>query len=196
MDDPDVIDLTEPTLVATEDDGDGNEPMIPQLKDDRASSHTPSLPPASSEVDDDDFDIDAVIRAEEERLATFRATATESGSAHTPHSPTLQDRASSRSGPQADAMDIDEASLWNALDDDPLPTLFGPPQSVPLSSAPADDDEDMWDILNEMEQGQQSKPANTQIPISGVNLIPSLESTNSGNVSRATNDDDWDEMYS
>ena len=54
----------------------------------------------------------------------------------------------------------------------------------------------MWNIIDEMEQGEQSKPAKTRIPVSGVNhLVPSLDSTNSGDASRATNDDDWDEIY-
>lgn len=167
--DPDVIDLTEPTLVGTEDDG-----------------RTPSLPPASSEAGDDEFDIDAVIRAEEERLATLRATTADSGSPHTSRSPTLPENALPKSGPEANAMDVDEESLWDTLDD---PSQSGPP------SAPAGD-EDMWNIIDEIEQGGQSKPAQTHIPLSGVNLLPSLDSTDSGNASRATNDDDWDEMYS
>ena len=198
IDDPDVIDLTEPTLVGTEDDGNDKESENAQLKSGRASSHAPSLPPASSEVDDDDdFDIDAVIRAEEERLATLRAVPAESGSPHMARSPTLPEKASSRSGPEtnANAMDVDEASLWDAFDNDP-PTSFDPSPSDPPSSTPAGGDEDMWNILDEMEQGERSKQPTTQIPISGVNLIPSLDSTHSGNASRATNDDDWDEMYS
>ncbi|KAG9318897.1 hypothetical protein JVU11DRAFT_1007 [Chiua virens] len=76
--DPDVIDLTEPTLVASEDDdalGDKTSENH-QLKSNQASSPTSSLPPASSEPGDDDFDIDAVIRAEEERLATLRTGTT------------------------------------------------------------------------------------------------------------------------
>ncbi|KAF8550446.1 Swi3-domain-containing protein [Imleria badia] len=196
IDDPDVIDLTEPTLVGTEDDGNDKEPENLQIESDRASSHTPSLPPASSEVDDDDFDIDAVIRAEEERLATLRGAKADFGSPHTSPSPTLPEKAPSRSVPEtnANAMDVDEASLWDAFDD--TPTLFEPPPSGPPSSVPAGDDEDMWNILDEMEQGERSKPATTQIPVSGVNLIPSLNSADSGNASRATNDDDWDEMYS
>jgi len=179
-DDPDVIDLTtEPTLVEAEGDG--------------ASPRTQSLPPASSEVDDD-FDIDAVIRAEEERLATLRTATADSGSPHTSRSPTLPEKSLSTSGPEANAMDVDEAGLWDAFDEPP--TLFDVPQSNPPSSTPAGDDDDMWNIMDEMEQGEPSKPAKTQIPVSGVNLIPSFDSTNSGNAERATNDDDWDEMYS
>lgn len=193
-DDPDVIDLTEPTLVGTEDDGDDKESENPQLKNDHASSRTPSLPPASSEADDDEFDIDAVIRAEEERLAALRATKTDSGSPHASLSPTLTGKASSRNGPDANAMDVDEASLWDAFDEPQ--TLLDPPQSTIPSSAPVGDDEDMWNIVDEMEQGEQSQAAKIQIPVSGVNVTPSLDSTHSGNTSRATNDDDWDEMYS
>ncbi|KAG8217926.1 replication fork protection component Swi3-domain-containing protein [Butyriboletus roseoflavus] len=193
-DGPDVIDLTEPTLVGTEDDGDDKDSENAQLKSDRASSGAPSLPPASSEADDDDFDIDAVIRAEEERLVALRAAKADSGSPHTSISPTLLGEASSRNGPDASVMDVDEASLWDAFDEPQ--TLLDPLQSAPSTSIPVGDDEDMWNIVDEMEQGEQSKLAKTQIPLSGVNVTPSLDSTNSGNTSRATNDDDWDEMYS
>jgi replication fork protection complex subunit Csm3/Swi3 len=192
--DCDVIDLTEPTLIGTEDDGDDKESENPQLKNDRATSHTPSLPPASSEADDDDFDIDAVIRAEEERLATLRTTTADPGSPHTSRSPTLPEKALPESGPEANTMDVDEASLWGAFDD-PL-ALFDPPQSGPPSSAPVGGDEDMWNIVDEMEQENQSKSVKPHIPVSGVNIMPSLDSTDGGNTSRATNDDDWDEMYS
>ena len=191
-DDSDVIDLTEPTLVETEGDGDDKDSEDPQLKSDQASSRPASLPPASSEADDDDFDIDAVIRAEEERLATLRATTIDSEPPRPPLSPTVPEKASSRSDPDANAMDLDEASLWDAVDD-PV-TFIDPPQSNPPKSALLGDDDDMWDIVDQMEQGGQSRPAaKTHVPISGVNLIPSLNSTN---TSRATNDDDWDEMYS
>lgn len=192
-DDPEVIDLTEPTLVGTEDGGDDGRSENPQCKRDQASSRPPSLPPASSEVDDDEFDIDAVIRAEEERLAALRAAEADSGSLPTSLSPTLAEKASARNGPDADAMDVDEASLWDAFEPQ---LLVDPPQSTTPSSAPVGDDEDMWNIVDEMEQGEQPKPPQTQIPVSGVNVIPSLNSTNGGNASHATNDDDWDEMYS
>ena len=191
--DSDVIDLTEPTLVGIEDDGGDKED--PQSKSDQASSRPPSLPPASSEVEDEDFDIEAVIRTEEERLSTLRGMTVDSGTPPRSLSPTLPpDIPSSKSGPGASAMDVDEESLWGAVDD---PQMFlDPPESNPPSSAPPDDDE-MWDIVDQIEQGGQSKPAaKAQIPISGVNPIPSMDSTHSGNTSRATNDDDWDEMYS
>lgn len=191
-DEDDVIDLTEPTLVAAEDDdGEDKDDEDPQIKG--ASSQTASLPPASSVADDDGFDIDAVIRAEEERLATLRAATTDVGSPRPSRSPPLAEKAPSKSAPDANAMDVDEASLWEAFNDPPL--SFDPPPSGPPPSASADDD-DMWNIVDEIEQAERRKPAKTQIPVSGVNLEPSLDSTNSGNVSRATNDEDWDEMYS
>ncbi|KAF9218318.1 Swi3-domain-containing protein [Gyrodon lividus] len=195
-DDPDVIDLTEPTLVGTEDDG-GNdkESVYNQTKSDRASSRAPSLPP-SSDTENDDFDIDAVIRAEEERLAAQRTSMSGVGPAQTsPAKPPA--RASYRENPDANAMDIDEAALWDDLDafDDPQP-IFNPPQRTAPSSAAPDDDEDMWDIVNEIEQSDQSKLAKIQTPVSSVVITPSSETTSNGNTSRATNDDDWDEMYS
>ncbi|KAF8843649.1 Swi3-domain-containing protein [Paxillus ammoniavirescens] len=198
-DDPDVIDLTDPTLIGTEDDGmNGKETEHNQSKTDRAPSRTPSLPP-SSDAEYDDFDIEAEIRAEEERrVAAQHATMSGSGSAQTLRSsPTPEPPAKVlyRENPGTNAMDIDEAELWDAFNDPQPP--FNPPQSMTPSAAP-DDDEDMWDIVNELEGGGQSKPAKKQIPIliSSVVITPSSETTNSGNISRATNDDDWDEMYS
>lgn len=66
--------------------------------------------------------------------------------------------------------------------------LFDPPPSGP--STPTGEGEDMLNILDETEQGERSKRATTQIPVSEVNLIPSSDSTHSRNVPRATNDDD------
>ncbi|KAH0826979.1 replication fork protection component Swi3-domain-containing protein [Lanmaoa asiatica] len=193
-DEPDVIDLTEPPLVGTGDDGDDKESENPHLKSERESSRAPSLPPVSSEAEDDDIDIDAVIRAEEEQLATLRAATTDSGSLPTSLSPTLPGKSSSRSGLDASAMDVDEASLWDAFDDPH--TLLEPPQNIPESAILVGGVEDIWNIVDEIEQGERSKLTQTQIPVSGVNVIPSLDSTHSQNTSRATNDDDWDEMYS
>lgn len=189
-DDSEVIDLTEPTLVGTEADGGNREPESPQLKSDRASSRTPSLPPASSEVEEDDFDIDAVIRAEEERLATLRATTADPGLSPPSPLPTVPEKAPSRSDPDANAMDLDEASLWDAIDDPEISFDPPPPTSNP---APPGDDNGMWDIVDQMEQGEKSRPS--RIPSSGVNLMPSLDSATSSDT-RPTNDDDWDEMYS
>ncbi|KAF9242124.1 replication fork protection component Swi3-domain-containing protein [Melanogaster broomeanus] len=185
-DDPDVIDLTEPTLVGTEDD---KEPENHQPTSDGASSRAPSLPPASSDAEDDDFDIDAIIRAEEDRLATLRATTSGSGSAQTSPTPKPPAKASYRENPDANAVDIDEAALWDDLDpfDGPQP-LSNPPQSTTPSSAAPDEEEDMWDVVNEIERGEKRQPARNHIPISST--------ASSGNTSRATNDDDWDEMYS
>ena len=49
-----------------------------------------------------------------------------------------------------------EPGLWGAFDDEP-PTLFDPPLSGPLSSTSTGDNEDMWNILDKMEQGEWSK---------------------------------------
>ncbi|KIK97453.1 hypothetical protein PAXRUDRAFT_824916 [Paxillus rubicundulus Ve08.2h10] len=198
-DDPDVIDLTDPTPVGTEDDGmNDKETEHNQPKSDRASSRTPSLPPSSSDAENDDFDIEAEIRAEKENRAAHRATMSGFGSAQTLHSlPTAQPPAKAlyRENTDTNTMDIDEAELWDVFNDPQPP--FNPPQSITSSAAP-EYDEDVWDIVNEFERGGQNKPAKKQIPIpiSSVVIAPSSETTSSGNISRATNDDDWDEMYS
>jgi len=190
-DSPDVIDLTEATLVGTEENG-KDELENPQT--DQASSRAPSLPPTSSEAGDDDFDIDAVIKAEEERLAVLRAATADSEPLHTPDSPTLAEKAPSRSDPDTSAMDVDEASLWEAFDDPGVPE---PSHDTRPSATSVGDDDDMWDIVDEMQQGpgEQRKLVKGQIPLSGVNVQTSNTSS-SGNTTRPTNDDDWDEMYS
>jgi len=143
------------------------------------------LPPTSSEPDDDDFDIDAVIKAEEERLAALR----NSTSISSPESPVSKPSSSRyRERDDTDKMDVDEKSLWQELDDVPLPYQASPPAQ--------DIDEEMWGIVNELEQSEQNpkpKPKAREVPISSVVLTSST--TNDGNVSRATNDEGWDEMY-
>ena len=186
--DSDVIDLTEPTLIGTEQDGEDKESQDLQSKSDQASSRPPSLPPVSSEVDDD-FDIEAVIRAEEERLSALRATTADFGAPHLSPPPTILSKTA-----DTNDMDLDEAGLWDAVDDSPM--LFDPPQSNPPPSAPQGDDDDIWDIVDEIERRQSKPSMKMRIPLSGVNLTPSLDSAQSGNAFRATNDDDWEEMYS
>ena len=154
------------------------------------------MPPTSSEPDDDDFDIDAVIRAEEERLAALRNDT----SIPTPEPP-LSKPSSGRYKERSDAdkMDVDEESLWQQLDANVPQTLSYHPSKASPPAFAEDNDEEMWGIVNELEQSEQnpkSKPnalMSGEVPISSVVLTSST--TDDGNVSRATNDEGWDEMY-
>ncbi|KAH7889223.1 replication fork protection component Swi3-domain-containing protein [Phlebopus sp. FC_14] len=196
-DDADIIDLTEPTIVGTGSGDEEKEDQPRRTRRDSESSPTPSLPPSSSEPDDD-FDIDAVIRAEEERRAASSASAAAPKSPSP--GPAATAKASYREDPDAHEMDVDEAAMWDDLDAlENAPPPLQPPRNAAPSSASKDNDEDMWDIVNEIEGSGQTrkKPAvGMQMPISSVIVsAPSEETGGSGTVSRATNDDDWDEMY-
>lgn len=151
------------------------------------------MPPTSSEPDDDDFDIDAVIKAEEERLAALRNDTSMS----IPGSPVLEPSSSRyRERDDADKMDVDEEALWQGLDALPQALPDHPPKAARPVSA-QDNDEEMWDIVNELEQDEQNpKPTalmSKEVPISSV--VCTASSTSDGSATRATNDEGWDEMY-
>ncbi|KAI6045776.1 replication fork protection component Swi3-domain-containing protein [Pisolithus marmoratus] len=186
--DHDLIDLTEGDPKATEHD------MQEGKSDELLPSRAPSLPPMSSEPEDDDFDMEAVIKAEEERLAALRA-ANDATPTSAPKPLPSKDK-----GDGTDTMD--EEAMWAALDDQPLSDR--PPDNA--TKAPTilthDQDEEMWDIVNELEQGEQEQQARsgssrmvTEMPISCVVFASPTKESNGGNVSRATNDEGWDEMY-
>ncbi|KAL4077074.1 replication fork protection component Swi3-domain-containing protein [Scleroderma yunnanense] len=167
---PDVIDLTGPGTTTS-------------------GKEAPSLPATSFEPDDNDFDIDAVIKAEEERLAALQ----NGTSISSPESPVSKPSSSRyRERNDADKMDVDEEALWNQLD---VPQVLPEhPKAAPQTSAREDDD--VWNIVDELEQGEQNpKPkalTSNEVPMSAVVFT----SSGSGeNGSRATNDEGWDEMY-
>ncbi|TFY57666.1 hypothetical protein EVJ58_g6881 [Rhodofomes roseus] len=147
----------------------------------RASSHPPSHPPSSEPPSSDgfaDFDLDAMIREEEERQAA-EANAGRIGPVGT-------------SAPQSKpaVRDEDEA-MWDAFDDD-VPhnpgTSTTPYATIPTNPDP-DEDEDMWDVIREMEAAESSKasaPSETSGP---------ANAKASSSSQPATNDEGWDEMY-
>lgn len=102
-----------------------------------SSSPAASRPPSSATDFDDDFDMDTVIREEEERSA--RESAITSIETTQPITATQQ--------PFTE--DGDEA-LWSMFDDAPVPK---PPAQLPLVTVNpnADEDEDMWDVVRELE---------------------------------------------
>ncbi|KAI6005619.1 replication fork protection component Swi3-domain-containing protein [Pisolithus albus] len=187
--DRDLIDLTQGDPNVTERD------TQEEKSDELLPPRTPSLPPMSSEPDDDDFDMDAVIKAEEERLAALRAT---NDAVRTPVS------TSPKLSPSKfrERNDVDEEAMWAELDNQP--PFHHPPDSA--ANAPTtlarDEDDEMWDIVDELEQGEQVQQAKsgpsragTEMPISSVVFTSPSKDNSGGNVSRATNDEGWDEMY-
>ncbi|KAG1803803.1 Swi3-domain-containing protein [Suillus plorans] len=168
----DVIDLTDPNL----EDADMN--------DDSSSLHAPSLLPSSSEAEDDDFDIDAVVREEEKRLAAFRAQRSVS-----PEPPAPKAKYKVLPPEVADGMDIDEEAMWNDLEifDDSIPNPTPPPESSKSSLVVDSQDEEMWDMVRELEREEYT--ASKQLPVLST---PSAESAN---ISLGTNDEDFDDIY-
>ncbi|KAH7914681.1 replication fork protection component Swi3-domain-containing protein [Hygrophoropsis aurantiaca] len=168
-DEDDVIDLTsgpEEGLDAPRSDA----------EEKNASSGPASLPPSSEAEDDyDDFDIDAVIREEEQRLAVMRAA-----NASEP-TPQTTSKGTYRSQPTTDSMDIDEDAMWDDLE---AFNKSSPPSAPQIDgtrtsekSVTHDQDEDMWDVVRELEDNETS---------STVSI---------GDTTRATNDEGWDDMY-
>ncbi|KAG0707700.1 replication fork protection component Swi3-domain-containing protein [Suillus ampliporus] len=177
--DDDVIDLTDPNI-------DGAD--VSTKHDDSSPSRAPSLPPSSSEADDDDFDIDAVVREEEKRLAAFRAERLGS-----PVPPAPKSRYKKLPTEVADGMDVDEEELWNDLEvfDDIIPDPAPPTPKNSGSNLLVDDqDEEMWDMVRELEREEHT--VSMQLPVSSVLIAPSAESAN---TSLGTNDEDFDDIY-
>ncbi|KAG2054647.1 Swi3-domain-containing protein [Suillus hirtellus] len=171
----DVIDLTDPNLEGAD------------VNDDSSSLHTPSLPPSSSEAEDDDFDIDAVVREEEKRLAAFRAQRSVS-----PEPPAPKAKYKVLPPEVADEMDIDEEAMWNDLEifDDSIPNPAPPPESSKSSLVVDNQDEEMWDMVRELEREEYT--ASKQLPVSSVLSTPSA---GNANISLGTNDEDFDDLY-
>ncbi|KAG6851018.1 hypothetical protein H0H93_004505 [Arthromyces matolae] len=158
-----------------------------------SSSHPPSRPPSSaSELDDDDFDIDAVIREEELRLERERLGQPKKAAANLNSKENL--------GQKQPGADDDDTAMWNALDsmegpaskseshtvqtttgdDDAMWDEIDAVQTGPeqISAHVRDEDEDMWDVLQEMEAENAGSENPHPAPVNTSNL-----------------DDDWDSVY-
>lgn len=95
---------------------------------------------------------------------------------------------------QYGAEDEDEA-FWRSMDDfggESVDAHAPPPVSAtvpPVVTATADDDDDMWDLIDEIEQSTSAANSNTSAPVP----VPAAPQP-----APATNDadpDDWDDMY-
>ncbi|KAG5650768.1 hypothetical protein H0H81_011107 [Sphagnurus paluster] len=209
--DDEVIDLTE----APETDRNtlrksssrGSSPVSDDAAAASSSSRLPSRPPSSgTEIDDeDDFDIDAVIREEEVRLA---------GKGAVSQPPISNSGNKGKSKAQVD--DDDDALMWEALDAmqsgsslsvkaalqvsktkdddfmwDELDALQASAPDAQVSVKPSahiPDDEDMWDVIQEMEDEAMAK---------GKLLQPTALAAPATFISTTVHndDDDWESMY-
>lgn len=166
------------------------------------SSLPPSSPPRSPTgtkssnsaitpylTDDDDFDVDAAIRADEEQRRSAVASAAAS-------SPVSQPVPVTSNAPKAHVVDFDEdAAMWDEFDDSAFrAALSGDGNAVPTastgpatSSGPApmdeDGDEDMWDVVRELENERaraskqnQSAPRGNETSSQAQHALPTNES--------------------
>ncbi|KZT26537.1 Swi3-domain-containing protein [Neolentinus lepideus HHB14362 ss-1] len=185
----------------------------------RGASRVPSAgasrPPSSRSVDPatdgNDFDIDAMIREQEEMEA-------EQGLAPKENKPRSVDKYGSKPASE-DAMDLDEEAMW---DDMMMADFTGAVPSIPAvasseTTAPqsqkdditagshAVDDEDMWDVVREMETeaqeaGQQDATASESGPAPSEEEIDGhggehSEISSPQKKQRISNADDWEDMY-
>ncbi len=188
IDDP--IDLTS----GSEDDEEDKEQekIDPKAKvSEGTRSSPPTMPPSSaseynSMAEDDDVDMDALIREDEERLPPSnpaqRTAADTSRQDDTIHG-------------VPDVTDEDEA-MWAQLGVDLAELSNQPTHSTSKPSLPqvpaVDEDEEMWDVVREMEM----EDAATGTSGSHTDARGSIGSVGDVvNTSRATNDEGWDEMY-
>ncbi|KAI0736771.1 replication fork protection component Swi3-domain-containing protein [Fomitopsis betulina] len=148
----------------------------------RAPSHPPSSEPPSSDGFDD-FDLDAMIREEEERQAAESR---------------VPEASVPRTLPTA-AQDEDDA-MWDASDDKVADNTGPAPTQYATMSGPAqDEDEDMWDAIKEMEAADSGTGgAAPGSLISGPQVAATTQLEQALGDPRkpsATNDEGWDEMY-
>ncbi|TFK54764.1 Swi3-domain-containing protein [Heliocybe sulcata] len=194
---------------------------IDDVRGDVAASHPPptkaSRPPSSPSVgpatDVDDFDIDAMIREQEEmeadQVSASRETLARAANGKEAPRPVSKDK---------DAMDLDEEAMWDQMMMDDFtsanPDLPGPPLSQPgelqveksnsMEGSNAVNDEDMWDIVREMEMESRGPASPPQVAVSvpepsvgPVNGRPEEFSAMASpqKKRRISNADDWDDMY-
>lgn len=128
----------------------------------------PSRPPSSvTEVDDDDFDIDALMNDEEEKLAKMWAASSAATSSSTSAPANVSGPAPQAQATYNDAVaDDDEAAMWDELNG-----LGGgsypPPSPLPPAvrvQVPPDEDEDIWDVVRGINSGKDGVEERPYIP--------------------------------
>ncbi|CCM04622.1 uncharacterized protein FIBRA_06806 [Fibroporia radiculosa] len=164
------------------------------------SSRAPSQPPSSASEPSssdalDDFDIDAIIREEEQR-ATVAHPPSNSGSTYLTREP-----------PQAMQIDTaEDEALWDDLMNDlPDSTQAASIQAThPVDRSrsfqphDSDGDEDMWDVVRELEAASSTHQDTPGSATTVINIHhdeqppPQVEASA---AIRPTNEEGWDEMY-
>ncbi|CAA7271659.1 unnamed protein product [Cyclocybe aegerita] len=112
-------------------------------------------------------------------------------------SPPVNVRPTQRSSPPAQRDEDDDAAFWAGLEGNNAGSSSdAPPAPSTTGNSSVDEDEDMWDIVNEIEQESTSKhPAPPAPPAAGApNGIAQGASAPPPNPP-VPDDDDWDDMY-
>jgi hypothetical protein len=138
-------------------------------------SQPASLPPSSPEgpEPDDDFDLDELIRLHNERKEREEEAAAAAAD------PVLQKPAASSapkessSERQVEGIIADDEAMWDEMNAE---------QDAPPPVRPSDNDQEMWDVVDEFEM-QGTEGAATTAP------TPAALGT------RSVYGDDWDDMY-
>ncbi|KAI5117657.1 hypothetical protein M0805_008887 [Coniferiporia weirii] len=186
-----------------------------------------SRPPSSgSEADvnmddeDDPFDIDALLAAEEgmSRAAAAKSASQAASAVKTKNGSAARDY----------NFDDDESEMWAALHGDedvppapaaphavttgaPVDTYVASSTSAPQEPSNDTDDDDVWDVLDDIEKEQQDKPIDSTVQrktgidstptppenlTKDITVAPASGQTASAEAANlGLNDDDWDDMY-
>ena len=108
----------------------------------------------------------------------------------------LRPTVEAQKAPSQHGEEDDDEAFWRSMDDfggESLDALTAPPPPVAPRAPAADDDEDMWDIINEMEQSTAARSAAPSAAPAPVPPTPlPIAATPATGESEP---DDWDDMY-
>ncbi|KAJ3501702.1 hypothetical protein NLJ89_g9221 [Agrocybe chaxingu] len=157
----------------------------------RDEAHGKFRAPVDDEEDDDNQDEDNQMQTDNGDAGQPPSSPPRSSS------PLVDDRSTQRNGPEAQPDEDDDVAFWARLEGNNAGSSSDvPPAPSTAGNTSMDEDEDMWDIVNEIEQQSASKPPAPPTP-------PAAGAPN-GNAQGALalppnpplpDDDDWDDMY-
>ncbi|KAK7693523.1 hypothetical protein QCA50_003091 [Cerrena zonata] len=186
LDDP--IDLTSDSDKDEVDRDDADKkPVIAKDEPSQPTTKPTTKPTPSSTNIDSDFDFDAMIEEDQQQMY--------SAGPLPPSSPPSEAFAT-QSKPSAD--DDDDEDMFDKLDASfdysALDGTTAVASTAQRTSVAADEDEDMWDMVREMEMEESTRQSEHQ-----PSLPSAAASTQDGqpeqSAPRPTNDDGWDDMY-
>ena len=159
-------------------------PSTPVTRPGSAASTAPSVPPSVTDVDDD-MDIDALLREEEEIMRAMDATGKE-GRTYKPPSVEVDDE---------DALRAAAEGIPNGV-----PKMTTQPGLTSSSLFGEADNEDMWDMFDEMENQRPPPPPEAIVDKETAATTIAGESVAPAPSPPAVSDQptigaDWDDMY-